>query len=266
MTKNSIYQRSYYQKAFIPNQVNHDKEYDKLKGGHLDINSIYRNSFRGNNGDKVEKPHPEDLLKTGGPDLALTSYKSQFPGYVGNNQYVKPTDKHTRAQFPLRSKSTYAKEFVSKSPEKDDYKYFNDQLKTGYNWFGKTTYGAFFNSPNPEYHAKKAKMVEKRNDNIGFDHMYGKFWINSETVYRNDFIPKENPLCPAKVQLETKDKGSKVDAKHSFAENSDFKALSPEFHAISTSKHWYVWFMHFIIINYTYQLFHNSENTLHREN
>ena len=58
LTKNSVYQRSYYNKQFIPNDVNHDKEYDKLKGDHLDINSIYRDSFKGNNGDKVERPHP----------------------------------------------------------------------------------------------------------------------------------------------------------------------------------------------------------------
>ena len=125
----------------------------------MDINSTYRNSYIGNQGDKIEKPHPEDLLKTGGPDLSLSSYRSQFPGYKGNNQYIKPTDKHTRDSFPLRSKSTYAKEFVSKSPQKDDYKYHNDQLKTGSNWFGKTTYGAFFSNPNPEYHAKKEKIV-----------------------------------------------------------------------------------------------------------
>ena len=73
----------------------------------------------------------------------------------------------------MRTKSTYAKEFINKSPKKDDYKYFNDQLKTGYNWFGKTTYGSFYNNPNPEYHAKKVKIIEKKEDNPDFDHQYG---------------------------------------------------------------------------------------------
>ena len=72
---------------------------------------------------------------------------------------VKPTDRHTRDSFPLRSKSTYAKSYVNKSQPKDDYKYFNDQLKTGGNWYGSTSYGNFFENPNPEYHAKKVKMV-----------------------------------------------------------------------------------------------------------
>lgn len=100
----------------------------------------------------------------------------------------------------MRTKSTYANEFVSKSPKKEDYKYFNDQLKTGYNWMGKTTYGSFYNNPNPEYHAKKVKIIEKKEDNPDFGHQY-------ETVYKNDFIPKKNPLCPSKVILETKSKG-----------------------------------------------------------
>lgn len=49
----------------------------------------------------------------------------------------------------MRSKSTYAKSFVKKCIKKDDYKYIDDQLKTGTNWFGKTTYGRFFENPNP---------------------------------------------------------------------------------------------------------------------
>lgn len=51
---------------------------------------------------------------------------------------------------------------------------------------------------------------------------------------------KKNPLCPAKILLETKAQGAFRDTKGNFAENADFKALSPDFHAISTSKHSYV--------------------------
>lgn len=32
-------------------------------------------------------------------------------------------------------------------------------LKTGGNFYGKSTYGNFFENPNPEYHAKKVKLV-----------------------------------------------------------------------------------------------------------
>lgn len=79
----------------------------------------------------------------------LTSYTSGFPGHKGGNQYVKPTDKHIRGYFPMRGGSTYSKEFVKKNMKKDDYTYIPDQLKTGSNWYGKTTYGDFYNDPNP---------------------------------------------------------------------------------------------------------------------
>lgn len=88
---------------------------------------------------------------------------------------MKPTDKHSRGYFPLRSKSTYNKEFHNKKPKKDDYTYYPDQLKTGYDWLGKTTYGDFFGNPNPEYMAKKVKVLEKKEDNPDFSRQYGTF-------------------------------------------------------------------------------------------
>jgi len=87
---------------------------------------------------------------------------------------VKPTDKHTRGYFPLRSKSTYAKEFVKKNPEADDYKYFPDQLRAKSNWYGRTTYENFYNNPNPEYFAKKVKILQKLDEKLGFNHQYCK--------------------------------------------------------------------------------------------
>jgi len=41
--------------------------------------------------------------------------------------------------------------------------------------------------------AKKVKIVEKKEDNPNFEHQY-------RTIYKNDFIKKENPLCPSKIQ------------------------------------------------------------------
>ena len=177
LTKNTIYQRSFYEQSAIPNIVNHDKEYDRLQGPHLEMWSTYTNGFTGNKGDNIERPHPEDLLHSNGPCPQLSSYSSQFPGYRGDNQYVKPTDRHTRGYFPLRSRSTYANEYIKKDPKKEDYKYIPDQLKTGYNWFGKTTYGDFFSNPNPEYFAKKVKIVEKKEDNPDFSRQYGTFCV-----------------------------------------------------------------------------------------
>ena len=77
----------------------------------------------------------------------------------------------------MRSKSTYANEFIKKEQKKDDYTYFPDQLKTGYNWFGKTTYENFYNNPNPEYFAKKVKLIEKLDTKHQFAHQYGNYSI-----------------------------------------------------------------------------------------
>ena len=51
---------------------------------------------------------------------------------------------HIRERFPLRSKSTYSDSFAAKNFKKDDYKYINDQLKTGGTWYGKSSYDNFF--------------------------------------------------------------------------------------------------------------------------
>jgi len=194
LTKNTNYQRSFYEQSAIPNEVNHDKEYSKLKGPHLDLGSTYGKGFKSPKGDDVERPHPEDLLHSGGPCPKLSSYTSQFPGYKGDNQYVKPTDKHSRGYFPLRSKSTYSKEFHNKKPKKDDYTYFPDQLKTGYDWLGKTTYGDFYANPNPEYMAKKVKVLDKKEDNPDFSRQYGTFFLIQKPFTRTTSSPKI-PRC-----------------------------------------------------------------------
>jgi hypothetical protein len=38
---------------------------------------------------------------------------------------------------------------VEKDKKKDNYKYMDDMLKTGGNWYGTTSYGKFFENPNP---------------------------------------------------------------------------------------------------------------------
>ena len=240
LPKATVYQKSFYQQKPIPNLVAHAHEYDRLQGPHLDLNSTYQGGFTGRSGDKLERPHPEDLLQSNGPSPNLTSYSTQFPGHKGDNQYVKPTDKHTRGYFPLRSKSTYANEYKQKEPKKDDYTYYPDQLKTGTNWFGNSTYGGFFSQPNPEYFAKKVKVVEKKEDNPDYVNQYRTSCFTLETTYKNDFIKKDTTVCPAKIYLESSGQGVFNGTKSKFNENADFKAMSPNFHAISTSKHSHV--------------------------
>lgn len=64
--------------------------------------------------------------------------------------------------------------------------------------------------------------------------------FNIETIYKNDYLDKGNRVCPAKIKIESKRKGIYNNLKGNFNENSDFKGMSPDFHAISTSKHSFV--------------------------
>ena len=175
LTKTSIYGQDFFKKKPVENKINISKEYERLQGPNLSHKSIYLKEYPGREGDQIERPIPEDLLKTGGPCNKLSSYTSQFPGYKGVNQYVKPTDRHTRADFPLRSKSTYTKSFIGEPGKKDDYKYFPDNLKTGYNWYGSTTYGNKFQEFTPEDCAKKVKIIEKIDEKPDDKNQYSNY-------------------------------------------------------------------------------------------
>ena len=174
MTKTSTYQQDFFRKKPIQNKIRIASNYDRLQGPNLSHDSVYLKDFDSRKGDDIERPIPEDLLKTGGPCNKLSSYSSGFPGYKGCNQYVKPTDKHTRGYFPMRSQSTYTKSFLGEPRKKDDYKYIPDCLKTGNNWYGSSTYGNVFQQPNPEDYAKKYKIIEKLDFKHDDPHQYGK--------------------------------------------------------------------------------------------
>ncbi len=88
MSKTTVYQKDFERKSVTPSQVIYAKEYNKLEGPHLDMNSTQRAHFTNRDGDKLERPIPEDLLKRNGPTPILTTYKSLFPGHKGPNQYV----------------------------------------------------------------------------------------------------------------------------------------------------------------------------------
>jgi hypothetical protein len=61
------------------------------------------------------------------------------------------------------------------------------------------------------------------------------FVLFIETVYKNDFIPQEKAVCAARIHLDTSGRGRFSGTKSVFAENSDFKAMSPHYQAFSTS-------------------------------
>ena len=113
-----------------------------------------------------------------------------------------------------------------------------DNLRVGYQFLGKSTYQNIYNQPNPEDYTKKTKVVEKLSKDALYKHQFGIFYHNVETIYRKDLSQKQmNTECPAKAALRKKMQGASCGAKANLSENANFKALSPEFHAISTAKH-----------------------------
>lgn len=59
----------------------------------------------------------------------------------------------------MRAKSTYAKSFENRTAPKPITEKIPDNLKTSNLWMGKTTYGNFFNQPNPENYPSKVKNI-----------------------------------------------------------------------------------------------------------
>lgn len=173
LPKGSTYKMSYDRKTPIPNNINRASEYDRLNGPHLDLGTNNKIDYNGKQGDIPERHRPEDLLKTGGPSQNLTSYSSGFPGFKGANQYIKPSDSAVRADFPMMSRSTYANSFVPKSSPKPHVQKIPDNLKSRDLWMGKTTYGNFFQQPNPEDYVKRNQNAEKLNNNPNYNHQYG---------------------------------------------------------------------------------------------
>lgn len=155
--------KEYSTKKPVKNAINISTEYSRLMGPHLDLNSVYVKDYEGKPSE-VARPKPEDHLKTEGPLYNLTSYATSFPGHHGDNQYIKPTDQHFRGSFPLRCRSTYSRSFTGTPCRKNKYDRRPDNLKTGSNWYGNTTYSNTFLTPNPEYFAKKYKVQEKAED------------------------------------------------------------------------------------------------------
>lgn len=58
MSKASTYQKNFYPMKSIPNKVNIAKEYDKLDGPHLDMNSTFRKDYPEKAPDDLSRPKP----------------------------------------------------------------------------------------------------------------------------------------------------------------------------------------------------------------
>ena len=53
----------------------------------------------------------------------------------------------------------------------------HDNLKSNNLFLGKSTYGNFFQQPNPEDYAPKVKNVEKLEATPNYNRQYGKHWL-----------------------------------------------------------------------------------------
>lgn len=91
---------------------------------------------------------------------------------------MKPTDNSVRDKIPMRARSTYASSFSNSSAPKPVKEKISDNLKSTNLWLGKSTYGNFFNQPNPEDYAKKVKNVEKLEEVPHYGKQYGILILN----------------------------------------------------------------------------------------
>jgi hypothetical protein len=77
-----------------PYRHHHNGPHRPLTGRTIDnplltCSSTYRDHYNELDGDGLERPKPNDLLKCkGGPAQELTSYSNEYPGHRGKNQYV----------------------------------------------------------------------------------------------------------------------------------------------------------------------------------
>lgn len=62
---------------------------------------------------------------------------------------MKPTDKHYRDSMPLQAKTTYGEAFTNRPNKASSLAKTPDNLRTGSLWLGKSTYGNYFQQPNP---------------------------------------------------------------------------------------------------------------------
>lgn len=85
---------------------------------------------------------------------------------------MKPTDSQIRGNFPLSTKSTYAKEFGNRSCPKDIKAKIPDSLKLNQMWLGETSYRNKFIQPNPEHYAEKVKNKETLESNPLYKRQY----------------------------------------------------------------------------------------------
>lgn len=77
----------------------------------------------------------------------------------------------------MRSRSTYTKSFTGQPGKRSEWGKVPDNLRTGSNWYGSTTYGNNFRQPNPEDYAHKYSNIEKYNKDPNYNRQYGKFIV-----------------------------------------------------------------------------------------
>ena len=76
LPKASTYRKDFKPKSSTPNIVNIAKEYDPLRGPHLNLSTTNAKEFDDKKPDDLFRPKPEDLLKSNGPGPKLSSYRS----------------------------------------------------------------------------------------------------------------------------------------------------------------------------------------------
>lgn len=180
----------------------------------LTFSSTYMDNFHEVNGDGLQRPKPNDLLKCKeGPSQDLTVYKNQYPGHKGKNQYVPMNPEPSRGGLGFNASTTYSKQYKRPAGKSASNAKPADQFSMTGSWLGGSSYRDQYQNPKNHLNSKKRDESNisafSNNDSKNADispqknasSHFSTYSFNLETTYKNDYIKNSSTICPAAKTL-----------------------------------------------------------------
>ena len=114
----------------------------------------------------MSRPKANDLLKCkGGPAAKLSSYREEYPGHRGKNQYVPMNPELFRGGLDLCGSTIYSKEYIPHSKQRAGSAKPHDQFSMGGSWLGGSTYSDSYKEPK-KTGRRQGKCGKGREDSV----------------------------------------------------------------------------------------------------
>lgn len=84
----SVYRKEYARREPMPRLAFKPAADSTLKSPAVDMDSSYLREYRDRFPGRPQRPVPDDNLEFKGPQVQLSDYRKEFPGFRGDNQYV----------------------------------------------------------------------------------------------------------------------------------------------------------------------------------